>query len=73
MSSDIINLFKRFATIKILEPIDEVLYKIVNKVLIDYLWSLWGKARAVYDGEEMEKYAYDRYVRMKENMKVMED
>lgn len=40
----------------------------INKVLIDYLWSLWGKTRAVYDGEEMEKYAFDRYKRMKNNM-----
>ena len=45
---------------------------LINKVLIDYLWSLWGKTRAVYDGEEMEQYALDRYVRMKENMKLME-
>ena len=40
----------------------------MNKVLIDYLWSLWGKARAVYEGEEMEQYALNRYIRMKENM-----
>ena len=45
---------------------------LINKVLIDYLWSLWGKTRAVYDGEEMEQYAFERYVRMKENMKLME-
>ena len=43
----------------------------INKVLIDYLWSLWGKTRAVYDGEEMEQYAWDRYQRMKKNMKEM--
>lgn len=40
----------------------------MNKVLIDYLWSLWGKTRAVYEGEEMEQYALNRYIRMKENM-----
>lgn len=44
----------------------------INKVLIDYLWSLWGKTRAVYDGEELERYAKDRYDRMKVNMKKME-
>lgn len=45
----------------------------INKILIDYLWSLWGKARAVYDGEEMESYALGRYERMKKNMRAMED
>ena len=38
---------------------------LINKVLIDYLWSLWGKTRAVYDGEELEEYARVRYARMK--------
>lgn len=46
---------------------------LINKVLIDYLWSLWGKTRAVYDGQEMEEYASARYARMKENMKKMEE
>ena len=40
----------------------------INKVLIDYLWSLWGKARAIYDGEVMEEYAAIRYERMKNSM-----
>lgn len=44
----------------------------INKVLIDYLWSLWGKTRAVYDGEEMEQYAKDRWNRMKDSMKKLE-
>ena len=43
----------------------------VNKVLIDYLWSLWGKTRAIYDGEKMEVYAYERWQRMKRNMEVL--
>lgn len=43
----------------------------INKVLIDYLWSLWGKTRAVYDGEELEKYAFDRWVRMRGNMETL--
>jgi len=46
---------------------------LINKVLIDYLWSLWGKTRAVYDGEEMEEYARVRYDRMKKTMKRMEE
>ena len=45
---------------------------LINKVLIDYLWSLWGKTRAVYDGEEMEQYALDRWARMKNNIRLME-
>lgn len=44
----------------------------INKVLIDYLWSLWGKTRAVYEGQEMEDYALERYERMKENMKKLD-
>lgn len=43
----------------------------INKVLIDYLWSLWGKTRAVYDGEELELYAKTRYIRMKKNMECL--
>lgn len=43
----------------------------INKVLIDYLWSLWGKTRAVYEGEDMESYALMRYTRMRENMKKL--
>ena len=46
---------------------------LINKVLIDYLWSLWGKTRAVYDGEEFEEYARVRYMRMKDTMKKMEE
>lgn len=45
----------------------------INKVLIDYLWSLWGKTRAVYDGEEMEQYAKERWSRMKASMKRLEE
>lgn len=46
---------------------------LINKVLIDYLWSLWGKTRAVYDGEELEEYARVRYARMKHTMERMEE
>lgn len=44
----------------------------INKVLIDYLWSLWGKTRVPYDGEKLEQYAYDRYQRMKKNMEKID-
>lgn len=43
----------------------------INKVLIDYLWSLWGKTRAVYEGQEMEDYALNRYSRMKNNIEIL--
>lgn len=43
----------------------------INKVLIDYLWSLWGKTRVPYDGQVMEDYALERYLRMKESMKMI--
>ena len=44
----------------------------INKVLIDYLWSLWGKTRAVFDGEEMEEYALGRWQRMDKNREKLE-
>lgn len=43
----------------------------INKVLIDYLWSLWGKTRVPYEGESMEQYAFERYERMKRNMEKL--
>ena len=39
-----------------------------NKINIDYLWSLWGLARIPYDSS-MEDYSYQRWVRMKQNIK----
>ena len=44
---------------------------LVNKVLIDYLWSLWGKTRVPYDGQEMEEYALERYIRMKKSIDTL--
>ncbi len=41
---------------------------IANKLYLDYLWSLWGKTRVPYDGEPMEQYALERYVRLKQNL-----
>ena len=45
---------------------------IANKLYLDYLWTLWGKTRVPFDGQEMEDYAYNRYVRLKENLKKFE-
>lgn len=39
-----------------------------NKIYIDLLWSLWGKTRVPYDGESMEEYARQRYLRLKKNI-----
>ena len=39
-----------------------------NKLYLDYLWTLWGKARVPFDGETMEKYAAERYERLKRNL-----
>ena len=39
-----------------------------NKVLLDFLWSLWGKTRVPYDGDVMEAYAFNRYARLKRTL-----
>lgn len=39
-----------------------------NKIYLDYLWTLWGKTRVPYAGDEMEQYAYERYCRLKNNL-----
>ena len=49
---------------------DEILRFHANKIYLDFLWSLWGKTRAPYDGEPMEEYALARYVRLKSNLKA---
>ena len=49
---------------------DELIRFHANKLYLDYLWSLWGKARVPFDGQPMEDYALERYVRLKENLRV---
>lgn len=39
-----------------------------NKVFIDFLWTLWGKTRVPFEGEWMERYAMERYDRLKQNL-----
>ena len=39
-----------------------------NKLYLDFLWSLWGKARVPFDGEAMEQYGKERYIRLKRNI-----
>lgn len=39
-----------------------------NKVYVDYLWTLWAKARVPFDGQTMEDWANERYSRLKESL-----
>lgn len=39
-----------------------------NKLYLDFLWALWGKARTPFDGDGMEVYGQERYVRLKNNL-----
>ena len=42
---------------------------LASKIYVDYLWTLWAKARVPYDGQPMEDWATERYARMKDNLK----
>lgn len=37
---------------------------LASKIYVDYLWTLWAKARVPYDGQPMEDWAQERYARM---------
>ena len=43
---------------------------IASKIYVDYLWTLWAKARVPYDGQPMEDWAVERYTRMKSFIRV---
>ncbi len=43
---------------------------VANKIYVDYLWTLWAKARVPYAGQAMEDWAVERYARMKDNIKA---
>jgi thiamine kinase-like enzyme len=45
---------------------------LASKIYVDYLWTLWAKARVPYDGQPMEDWAVERYGRMKNNIKLFE-
>lgn len=45
---------------------------IANKIYVDYLWTLWAKARVPYDGQPMEDWAAERYERMKNNIRAFQ-
>jgi thiamine kinase-like enzyme len=44
---------------------------LINKVFLDFLWSLWGKLRSLYE-DGMEEYALTRYLRAKANIALIE-
>lgn len=48
---------------------DEKMNFIANEIYLDFLWSLWGKTRVPFDGEMMEEYAMERYVRLQKSLK----
>lgn len=41
-----------------------------NKIYVDYLWTLWAKARVPFDGAPMENWALERYTRLKGNLNL---
>lgn len=42
---------------------------LINKIFLDFLWSLWGKQRSA-NGEKLLDYADERYERAKKNLAV---
>ena len=45
--------------------VKETKHFLANKIYVDYLWTLWAKARVPYDGQSMEDWATERYTRLK--------
>jgi thiamine kinase-like enzyme len=53
------------------EPnVQDLRHFLASKLYVDYLWTLWAKARVPYDGQPMEDWATERYARLKENIKA---
>jgi thiamine kinase-like enzyme len=50
------------------EP-EETVRFYANKLYLDFLWALWGKTRVPFDGETMEVYAQERYLRLRQNLR----
>lgn len=44
---------------------------VMNKVFLDFLWSLWGKQRYSIGDDDMQAYADERYIRMKNNLSLL--
>ena len=45
---------------------------VAAKCYVDFLWTLWAKARVPYDGQPMEDWAVERYARLKDNIAIFE-
>jgi thiamine kinase-like enzyme len=45
---------------------------LASTIYVDYLWTLWAKARVPYSGQDMEDWAVERYARMKDNIWAFE-
>ena len=43
---------------------------VAAKLYVDYLWTLWGLTRVPFDGQFMQEYADNRYLRLKKNIEV---
>ncbi|GAA0179295.1 winged helix-turn-helix transcriptional regulator [Clostridium sediminicola] len=43
---------------------------LINKILQDFLWALWTNIKEA-KGDDFGTYGYDRYVRVKENLKIL--
>lgn len=53
------------------EPeVNDLRHFLASKLYVDYLWTLWAKARVPYDGQPMEDWATERYGRLKDNIKA---
>ena len=50
--------------------IDEKKRLIAAKLYVDYLWTLWGLTRIPFDGDFMQEYADNRYLRLKKNIEA---
>lgn len=46
----------------------DMLHFLASKIYVDFLWTLWAKARVPYDGQPMEDWAAERYARLKKNI-----
>lgn len=51
----------------------DIKHFLANKIYVDYLWTLWAKARVPYDGQPMEDWAVERYARLKGNLVAFEN
>ncbi len=51
---------------------DSMEHFLANKIYVDFLWTLWAKARVPYDGQAMDDWATERYARLKKNLLLIQ-